>query len=207
MIKRFQTLTFSAAIALSSIAMAGGMGERGYGYIVPAMAAPSNSTAAASSYSQDGWKKQCLTVDLVRLPGKSIVDVAVGSQDFTTLVSVLSAANLVTTLQGPGPFTVFAPTNAAFAKIPAAVLGAIVSDPALLTQVLLYHVAAGRVDFRRADEPRVLGTVQGEKVFARVTCNAGTATLRVNNSTVAVKPIMVDNGIIYVIDSVLLPQF
>ena len=69
---------------------------------------------------------------------------------------------------------------------------------------------AGGVDFRRADEPRVVSTAQGEKVFARVTCNAGnagTATLRVNNSTVVVKPILVGNGIIYVIDSVLLPQF
>ena len=150
----------------------------------------------------------CTAPGVTRLPGKSIVDVAAGSPDFTTLVSVLSATNLVPTLQGKGPFTVYAPTNAAFAKIPAPVLGALVSDTKLLTQVLLYHVTPGKADFRVAANTRTLGTVQGEKVFARVTCKAGTVgTLRVNNSTVVVKPIVVDNGIIYVIDSVLLPQF
>ena len=80
-----------------------------------------------------------------------------------TVAIALSAADLVTTLQGPGLFTVFAPINAAFAKIPAAVLGAIVRAPALLSQVLLYHVGAGRAHFRRADEPRVVSTVQGER--------------------------------------------
>jgi uncharacterized surface protein with fasciclin (FAS1) repeats len=161
----------------------------------------------AMADSEWDWGHGCDPIGITRLPGKTIVDVAASSNDFSTLVSVLTSAQLVTTLQGKGPFTVFAPTNAAFGKIPKAVLGAITSDPKLLTAVLTYHVAAGRRDVRHEHEPVVLGTVQGEKVFVRTTCTNGTATLRVNNSTVTMKPIAVDNGIVYVIDSVLLPQF
>jgi uncharacterized surface protein with fasciclin (FAS1) repeats len=161
----------------------------------------------AASLSAHGADR-CQSPSITQVPGQTIVDVAVSNPQFSTLVSLLSSAQLVSTLQGPGPFTVFAPTNDAFAKVPAAVLGAIGSDPMLLSAVLTYHVAAGKSDLRHADDIKSLTTVQGEKVFARAKCSKNkSVTLTVNNSTVIVSPIAVDNGIIYVIDSVLLPQF
>jgi uncharacterized surface protein with fasciclin (FAS1) repeats len=175
------------------------------------LALGSLATAPAHANGWGNWQagadNRCKAVAVTRLPGKTIVDVAVSSNDFSTLVGALTAANLVSTLQGPGPFTVFAPTNAAFAKIPQPVLGAIVSDPALLSAVLTYHVAPGRKDLRREDEPVAIKTVQGEQVFARARCDQGKMVLSVNNSSVVVAPIAVDNGIVYVIDRVLLPQF
>lgn len=151
---------------------------------------------------------RCPTAPLTPLTGKTIVDVAAGNANFSTLVSLLTSANLVSTLQGPGPFTVFAPTNDAFAQIPAPVLGAIGSDPALLNAVLTYHVAAGKaLDLRRSDDIKGVTTVQGQSVFSRAKCSKGTLTVTINNSQVVMSPIAVDNGIIYVIDKVLVPQF
>jgi uncharacterized surface protein with fasciclin (FAS1) repeats len=138
----------------------------------------------------------------VRVSG-TIVDVAVGNPAFSTLVSALSAANLVTTLQGPGPFTVFAPTNDAFAKIPAPVLNLLLSDVEALKSVLLYHVAPRAVNLRFQFAPRDLTTVQGQEVYAERERD----TLKINNSTVILRPIIASNGVIYVIDSVLLPQY
>jgi uncharacterized surface protein with fasciclin (FAS1) repeats len=133
----------------------------------------------------------------------TIVDVAVSNPAFTTLVSALSAANLVTTLQGPGPFTVFAPTNDAFAKVPAPILNLLLSDVDALRNVLLYHVAPRAVDLRFQFIPRDLKTVQGQEVYAERERNV----LRINNSEVVLRPIVASNGVIYVIDSVLLPQY
>lgn len=163
--------------------------------------------ADSGGYAHAGASDRCKSPAVTRLAGKTIVDVAASNGDFSTLVGALTAANLVSTLQGPGPFTVFAPTNEAFAKIPQPVLGAIVANPSLLSAVLTYHVAAGRKDLRREDEPVAIKTVQGEVVFARTRCEQGKTILSVNNSNVTVAPIAVDNGIVYVIDSVLLPQF
>jgi uncharacterized surface protein with fasciclin (FAS1) repeats len=167
-----------------------------------------SSIAVADGYYGYGRRDKCSSIGLTRMPDKTIVDVAVGDMnDFSTLVGALQGAGLVSTLQGPGPFTVFAPTNAAFMNIPDTIRMAITSDTNLLTQVLLYHVVAGRKDLRREDETVVLNTVQKEQVFARITCKNGAAVLRVNNSNVILKPIAVSNGIIYVVDSVLLAQF
>lgn len=139
----------------------------------------------------------------------SIVDVAVGNPNFSTLVTALTAANLVTTLQGRGPFTVFAPTNAAFAKLPPAVLQYFLSNPGDLTRVLLYHVAGGARDLQYALFPTALKTVLGQEVFATTRYDAATRSFRitVNNSVVTARPLQADNGIVYVIDSVLLPQY
>jgi uncharacterized surface protein with fasciclin (FAS1) repeats len=133
----------------------------------------------------------------------TIVDVAVSNPAFSTLVVALTAADLVQTLQGPGPFTVFAPTNAAFAKVPSPVLNLLLSDPAALTEVLLYHVTGGRQDLRFAFATRDLKTLQGQEVFAERERD----TLFINNSRVIGRPIVTDNGVIYVVDSVLLPQY
>jgi len=133
----------------------------------------------------------------------TIVDVAVSNPAFSTLVTALTAADLVTTLQGPGPFTVFAPTNDAFAKVPPAVLNLLLSDTKALTDVLLYHVIGGRRDLSKALQTRDIKTVQGQEVYAEREGNI----LFVNNSKVIGRPIVTDNGVIYVVDSVLLPQY
>ena len=139
----------------------------------------------------------------VRVSG-TIVDVAVSNPAFSTLVGALTAAGLVGTLQGPGPFTVFAPTDEAFAKVPQSVLMMLVADPAALSNVLLYHVTGGRQDLRFTFvAPRDIKTVQGQEVFAERERD----TLFINNSRVIGRPIVTDNGVIYVVDSVLLPQY
>lgn len=138
----------------------------------------------------------------VRVSG-TIVDVAVSNPAFSTLVTALTAADLVTTLQGKGPFTVFAPTNDAFAKLPPEVLGFLLSNTDELKKVLLYHVAAGRQDLRYAVIPLPLATVQGQRVFPL----RDRRGISINNSRVVLRPIVADNGTIYVIDSVLLPQY
>jgi uncharacterized surface protein with fasciclin (FAS1) repeats len=142
----------------------------------------------------------------IRVPG-TIVDIAVATPELSTLVTAVTAANLVETLQGKGPFTVFAPTNAAFAKLPPEILTYLLSNPAALTQVLLYHVTAGREDLRYAFLTKPLTTVQGQQVFARTAYRSSGPVVTINNSRVILRPIVADNGVIYVIDSVLLPQY
>jgi len=163
---------------------------------VPSMAADSASNATASNAG-------AATIDNPLRVHGTIVDVAVSNPAFSTLVTALTAANLVTTLQGPGPFTVFAPTNDAFAKVPPAVLNLLLSDTKALTNVLLYHVIGGRRDLSKAFQTRDIKTVQGQEVYAEREGNI----LFVNNSKVIGRPIVTDNGVIYVIDSVLLPQY
>jgi uncharacterized surface protein with fasciclin (FAS1) repeats len=158
----------------------------------PALASGTNVTARVPDIAKP-----------VRVSG-TIVDVAVSDPAFSTLVSLLTAAGLVETLQGPGPFTVFAPTNDAFSKVPQPLLGLLGSDIDALSSVLLYHVTAGRQDLRFAFvAPRDIKTVQGQEVFAERERD----TLFINNSRVIGRPIVTDNGVIYVVDSVLLPQY
>jgi uncharacterized surface protein with fasciclin (FAS1) repeats len=133
----------------------------------------------------------------------TIVDVAVGNPAFSTLVTALQAADLVTTLQGPGPFTVFAPTDEAFAKIPAPLLNFLLANPDQLRSVLLYHVAPGVKDLRFQFDTRDFTTVQGQELYAERERDR----LSINNSRVLGRVIRADNGVIYVIDSVLLPQY
>ena len=130
---------------------------------------------------------------------KDIVDTAVSAGSFNTLVAAVKAAGLVDTLKGPGPFTVFAPTDAAFAKIPKADLDALLADKAKLTKVLTYHVVPGKVmaaDVKAGD----VKTVQGSAI------NVSTAGgVKVNGANVVKTDIVSDNGVIHVIDAVILP--
>lgn len=146
--------------------------------------------------------RNCEITQVTRVQG-TIVDVAVGNPAFSTLVTALQAADLVTTLQGKGPFTVFAPTNDAFAKIPPALLNFLLANPEELSSVLLYHVTPGIKDLRFQFVPRDLVTAQGQDVYA----DREEDTLFINNSKVLGRVIRTDNGVIYVIDSVLLPQY
>ena len=132
---------------------------------------------------------------------QTIVDIAAGNDDFSTLVTAVTAAGLVDVLSGEGPFTVFAPTNAAFAALPAGALDAVLADADLLTAVLTYHVVAG--DVRAADVVTLskARTVQGE--WLAVSAADG---VMVDSANVVATDIVADNGVIHVVDSVLLPK-
>lgn len=129
-----------------------------------------------------------------------IVDTAVAAGNFKTLVAAVQAAGLVDTLKGPGPFTVFAPTDAAFAKIPKADLDALLKDKAKLTAVLTYHVVPGKVMAADVKAGKVK-TVQGSDITV-TTANG----VMVDSAKVTSTDIVADNGVIHVIDSVILPK-
>jgi len=131
---------------------------------------------------------------------KDIVDTAVSAGDFNTLAAALQAADLVDTLKGSGPFTVFAPTDAAFAKIPKADLDALLADKAKLTAVLTYHVVPGAV-MSKDVKAGMVKTVQGSSLT--VTTMGG---VKVDNANVTAVDIIADNGVIHVIDTVVLPN-
>ncbi len=137
-------------------------------------------------------------------PLKDIVDTAVGAGSFKTLAAALTAADLVSTLKGAGPFTVFAPTDAAFAKIPKADLDAILADKKKLTEILTYHVVAGSVPASTVLtlDGKSAKTVNGAEV--KIGVSGGKVTLNGNVNVTAVD-VKASNGIIHVIDSVLLP--
>ena len=131
---------------------------------------------------------------------KDIVDTAVAAGSFKTLVTALQAAGLVETLKGKGPFTVFAPTDEAFAKIPKADLDALIADKAKLTKVLTYHVVAGKVMAADVIKLKLAKTVEGE--MAKIDTSSG---VKVNGANVVKADVEASNGVIHVIDSVLLP--
>jgi uncharacterized surface protein with fasciclin (FAS1) repeats len=131
---------------------------------------------------------------------KDIVDTAVAAGSFKTLATALGAAGLVDTLKGKGPFTVFAPTDEAFAKIPKADLDALLKDKAKLTSVLTYHVVAGKVMAADVKAGKVK-TVQGSELT--VSTSMG---VTVDNAKVTKTDIIADNGVIHVIDTVMMPK-
>lgn len=131
---------------------------------------------------------------------KDIVDTAVAAGSFKTLATALGAAGLVDTLKGKGPFTVFAPTDEAFAKIPNADLDALLKDKAKLTAVLTYHVVPGKVMAADVKAGKVK-TVQGSELT--VTTMGG---VQVDGAKVVKTDITADNGVIHVIDTVVIPK-
>ena len=131
---------------------------------------------------------------------KDIVDTAVSAGTFSTLATALQAAGLIDTLKGQGPFTVFAPTDAAFAKIPKAQLDALLADKAKLTAVLTYHVVSGAV-MSKDVKAGMVKTVQGSSLT--VSTMGG---VKVDEANVTAVDITADNGVIHVIDTVLLPR-
>lgn len=164
-----------------------------------------SSTAQAGGYGS--WKDklqylQCLRTPAVHFDG-TIAEAALATPDLSTLVFALGEAGLVDTFLGEGNFTVFAPTNEAFGKIPGPVLEAILADVDLLTTVLSYHVTLGHADPRRAYVPRAVNTLAGQNVFL----GRSDGSPYINNSGVSCQSVRTSNGTVYVIDSVLLPQF
>jgi uncharacterized surface protein with fasciclin (FAS1) repeats len=150
-------------------------------------------------------------------PSKNIIQNAVNSKDHTTLVAAVKAAGLVDTLSGPGPFTVFAPTNEAFAKLPAGTVDTLLKpeNKATLTKVLTYHVVAGRMTaaslmkaVRDGEGLAKLKTVEGEDLIVK---QAGPGKLTITDAKgdvamVTIGDVLQSNGVIHVIDTVLLPM-
>jgi uncharacterized surface protein with fasciclin (FAS1) repeats len=133
---------------------------------------------------------------------KDIVDTAVGAGMFNTLVTAVQAAGLVETLKGTGPFTVFAPTDEAFAKVPKATLDGLLADKDKLTQVLTYHVVPGKVMAADVVKLKEATTVQGSKVTVMVHGDK----VMIDNANVIKADVEATNGVIHVIDAVILPK-
>jgi uncharacterized surface protein with fasciclin (FAS1) repeats len=133
---------------------------------------------------------------------KDIVDTAVGAGSFKTLVTAVKAAGLVETLKGKGPFTVFAPTDEAFAKLPAGTLEALLKDKDKLAAVLTYHVVPGKVMSTDIVKLKTADTVQG----SAVTIKAGNDGVKVDGAKVLKTDILCSNGVIHVIDAVIIPK-
>jgi uncharacterized surface protein with fasciclin (FAS1) repeats len=131
----------------------------------------------------------------------TVVDIAASSEDFSTLVTAVTAADLGTTLSGNGPFTVFAPTNEAFAKIPASQLQAILADKALLTKILTYHVVPDRVLAKQLKKRQVVDTVEGNAVEI-VKKKKGAF---IEGARITQTDLKGSNGVVHVIDTVILP--
>ena len=135
---------------------------------------------------------------------KDIVDTAVAAGSFNTLATALKAADLIGTLKGKGPFTVFAPTDAAFAKLPAGTVEDLLKpeNKAKLVSILTYHVVAGSVSSAQVAKMASAKTVEGQSV--RITTKNG--SVKIDNANVVKADIQASNGVIHVIDSVILPQ-
>jgi uncharacterized surface protein with fasciclin (FAS1) repeats len=131
---------------------------------------------------------------------QDIVDVAVKAGSFKTLVAAVQAAGLVDTLKGPGPFTVFAPSDEAFAKIPKDKLDALIKDKAALTKVLTYHVVPGKVMAKDVKAGKVK-TVQGQEVTL-----ATTGGVTIDGAKIVATDVAASNGVIHVIDTVIMPK-
>jgi len=134
-------------------------------------------------------------------PSKDIVDTAVEAGSFKTLAAALQAADLISTLKSEGPFTVFAPTDAAFRKIPKADLDALLSDKRALTEVLTYHVVSGKVMAADVVKLTQAETVEGSPVKIKVV----DGKVMINNANVSATDIAASNGVIHVIDTVIMP--
>ena len=175
----------AAGFAVASLALVGCSSSESSSESTPSPAATSAEASPMASPSAD-----------------TIVDVAAGNPDFSTLVAAVEAADLAETLSAEGPYTVFAPTNEAFEALPAGLLDALLlpENKEVLTQILTYHVVAGEV--MAADvKPGAVKTVEGQDIT--ITVDGG--TVKVNDATVTATDVDASNGVIHVIDSVLLP--
>jgi uncharacterized surface protein with fasciclin (FAS1) repeats len=173
------------------------------------------ATAIAPAVAKDKMMKSEMSSDKTVMvggapmyPSKNIIENAVNSKDHTTLVAAVKAAGLVKTLEGKGPFTVFAPTNAAFGKLPPGTVETLVKpeSKATLTKILTYHVVPGRLDAASLTDGKKLKTVEGETLTVK---NSGGQIMLVDAkggmSTVTIPNVNQSNGVIHVVDTVLMP--
>ncbi len=209
------TLKPLALALLSAVAMTACMGS------APTRAGP-GTDASMSMPAQDDAMQPVNTQQENPMVGgaamyatRDIIDNAVNSKDHTTLVAAVKAAGLVETLKGAGPFTVFAPTNAAFDALPAGTVDTLLKpiNKPTLTKVLTYHVVPGRIDrtqlaakIHAGDGSATLTTVEGEPLKVRMQGEAVVVTdAKGNNATVTTADVYQKNGVIHVIDTVLMP--
>jgi uncharacterized surface protein with fasciclin (FAS1) repeats len=184
--------------------------------VAPALA--QSSMSSPSTMSGDSMKGSAMkpnpTVGGAPMSASdTIVTNAAKAPNLTTLVSLVKQAGLVETLSGPGPFTVFAPTNDAFKKLPEATVKAVTSDKALLTKVLTYHVVAGKLDaaaivakIKAGGGKATLKTVSGESLTASLDGSSVILTdAKGGKATVTTADVFQSNGVVHVIDSVLVP--
>ena len=156
--------------------------------------------ALAMHHGADEAKKTEASADAMMKA--DIVDTAVAADDFNTLVTAVQAAGLVETLKGDGPFTVFAPTDAAFAALPEGALDSLLADKDQLAAVLTYHVVPGKVMAADiAGKSLNVATVQGSEVAIDATGDAPT----INGATIVTTDVEASNGVIHIIDAVILP--
>ena len=201
-------MTFSRLTALTSVAAAA---------LTLGLAAATPSSAQMKTDSMGMKQEQTVTVGGAPMyPSKNIVENAVNSRDHTTLVAAVKAAGLVETLQGPGPFTVFAPTNTAFAKLPNGTVDTLLKpeNKGKLVSVLTYHVVPGRMSAKdlmdaakKAGGEMKLKTVAGEELT--VESKGSTLSIRDSKgheSKITIQNVFQSNGVIHVIDTVLLPS-
>jgi len=143
-----------------------------------------------------------LAVSVFTAAAADIVDTAVSAGNFNTLVAAVKAAGLVETLKGPGPFTVFAPTDEAFAKLPAGTVDGLLKDPDKLKKILTYHVVPGKVMAADVTKLKTANTVEGSPI--KIMAKGG--KVMINNASVVKADIECDNGVIHVIDTVIMPK-
>ena len=164
--------------------------------------APSGGSMTQPATTPGGMSNPTTPAAAPAASGKTIVSIAAGNKNFTTLVKALKAAGLVETLSGEGPFTVFAPTNAAFAKIPKATLASLLkpANKAKLVKILTYHVVPGSVTSKMLKSGAV-ATVEGGSVNIKIKGK----NVMVNNAKVILADVKASNGVIHAIDTVLMP--
>ncbi len=153
---------------------------------------------AAAQYSGSGHSSKAKAEASAKM---DIVETAAAAGSFHTLVTAIKAAGLVDALKGEGPFTVFAPTDDAFAKLPAGTIDALLEDKEKLTAILTYHVVSGKVLAKDVVKLSTAKTLQGSNVSIDTS-----SSVKVNDATVTKTDIMTSNGVIHVIDTVLLPE-
>lgn len=194
MSKRIALLSAAAfsALAISSIVLA-----------------PASAEDKMMKKSEMSGEKTVMVGGAPMYPSKNIVENAVNSKDHTTLVAAVKAAGLVDTLSGKGPFTVFAPTNAAFGKLPAGTVDTLVKpeNKATLTKILTYHVVPGKLEAADLKDGQKLKTVEGEELTVKT---SGGKVMIVDakggSSTVTIPNVNQSNGVIHVVDTVLMPK-
>lgn len=180
-----------------------------------ALTASAGVALAQSSMSGSSTMSDPMVGGAAMYPSKNIVENAVNSKDHTTLVAAVKAADLVATLNGPGPFTVFAPTNEAFDKLPAGTVATLVKpeNKATLTKILTYHVLAGKFDSKAiaakiaaGNGKAMLKTVEGEDLTASMDGDKLVLTdAKGGTSTVTIADVYQSNGVIHVVNTVLMP--
>jgi uncharacterized surface protein with fasciclin (FAS1) repeats len=186
-----------SAVAFSTLAMSG------------AVLAPAQAEDKKTMKSEMSGEKTVMVGGAPMYPSKNIVENAVNSKDHTTLVAAVKAAGLVDTLSSKGPFTVFAPTNAAFGKLPAGTVDTLVKpeSKATLTKILTYHVVPGKLNAADLKDGQKLKTVEGEELTVKA---SGGKVMIVDakggSSTVTIADVNQSNGVIHVIDTVLMPK-